>query len=127
MNLNTPLFRLLLADRKYTGELTVANQRKNTFTYEGERRIRLVTNRGTRDQVRARGNRLYVWGSRAGPGSIVHADVRAPAQQLRFERLRNPESFDLFVDRDVYLEGLVVRYRRLLRPRYYLRPFSCEP
>lgn len=124
MSLSTGVSRFVLWDRKVSGDLTTVHQRGNTFTYDGERRIRLVTNRRTRDEVRARGNRLYIWGSKAG---LVHGDVHAPPQQLHFDRLRSPGSFDLFVDRDLYLEGLVVRHRRLARPRFYLRPFSCEP
>jgi hypothetical protein len=119
--------RFVLFDRKVSGELTTFHQRKDTFVYDGERRIVLITNRRTRDEVRASGNRLYVWGSKAGPGSIIHADVHAPPQRIRFDRLRNGDSFDLFVDRNLYLEGLVVRHRRVVRPRFYLRPFSCDP
>ena len=123
VSLSTGISRFVLWDRQVSGEMTLVHQRKNTFTYDGERRIRLVTDPRTREVVRASGNRLYIWGSRA---SIAHADVLAPPQQLRFDRLRTAGSFDLFVDRSPYLEGFVVRHRRLLRPRFYVRPFLCD-
>jgi hypothetical protein len=124
MNLNTFVLRFFLADRKLTGELTVEHQREDAFTYDGERRVRIVADRRTREAVRALGDRLYVWRSSAG---LVQADVSAPPGQVQFDHLRSDGSFDLFLDRDLYLEGLVVRHRRAVRPRFYLQRFPCEP
>jgi hypothetical protein len=109
------------------GEFTVARQSNDAFTYEGARRVEVVVNRQTRDWVRSHGDRLYVWGSDLGYGSIVHADVTPPPDHVRFERLRplelRPQTFDLFVDDGLAVRGLVIRYRHALRPHFFVRPF----
>ena len=119
--------RLLAAEDRLSGEFAVRSQANDSFTYEGARRVEVVVNAQTREWVRRHGNRLYVWGSDLGYGSIVHADVSPPPDHIRFDRLRplevRPESFDMLVDDGLAVRGLVVRYRHALRPQFFVRPF----
>ncbi len=119
--------RLLAVEDRLSGQFTVVRQVNASFTYEGASRVEVVVNSQTREWVRRHGNRLYVWGSDLGYGSIVHADVTPPPDHIRFERLRplevRPESFDVLVDDGLAIRGLVVRYRHALRPHFFVRPF----